>query len=265
VEVHIVRTQEYAGNTWWLFEGWPDAGPVWLRNAADGSVRRYDPETNRETVWADFSRAEGETYETSIGTCNTTAMLSSRHAKHTGPVGEFVEAAIIMYPPGVCRDAGITREVYAAWIGLVQREITTFAGPRTYDLIYARLGGVTVLSEKELAFSVALDAARYRPGAQATARISLRHTQPDPLTVVFSSGQTYDLILRDEAGNEVWRWSQGRVFPQVLRQVEFPSGEKNWMVTFPAPARAGKYTVEAFLATVRPIAYRAGVGFEVTP
>jgi hypothetical protein len=202
-------------------------------------------------------------YETSIDPCNRTAAISAKQTKHQGPVGEFREAAVVMYPPGLCRDAGITHEVYAPWIGLVEREVTTIAGPRTYALIYARLGGVTVLSEKEVAFGVSLDAASYRPGAQATARISLRHSQAEPLRVTFSSGQTYEVVVRDETGAEVWRWSQGRGFTQALRAVEFGAGEKDWMVTFPAPEKPGRYTAEASLATVAPIGYRASVAFEV--
>jgi hypothetical protein len=260
--VEVTRAESVAGNTWYYTEGWPDGAPAWLRTAADGTVWKLDPQSNRESVWAAFARNEGETYDTVIDPCNATAVLRSKSAKHTGPVGEIAAAAVVAYPPGPCADAGITREVYAPWIGLVQREVTTIAGPRTYNLIYARLGGVTVVSGPELAFSVSLDAAKYQPGARASARIALRHTQPEPLRVVFRSGQTFDLVVRDETGTVVWRWSMDKIFTQQIRTVDFPYGEKNWMVDFAVPTRPGKYTAEALLTTLAPAVYQAVVAFE---
>jgi hypothetical protein len=33
----------------------------------------------------------------------------------------------------------------------------------------------------------------------------------------FPSGQTHDVVVLDTTGREVWRWSSGRVFTQVLQ------------------------------------------------
>lgn len=37
------------------------------------------------------------------------------------------------------------------------------------------------------------------------------------LELVFPSGQTHDLVVFDNAGEEVWRWSAGRMFTQALQ------------------------------------------------
>lgn len=37
------------------------------------------------------------------------------------------------------------------------------------------------------------------------------------LELVFPSGQTHDFVVVDAAGEEVWRWSAGRMFTQVLQ------------------------------------------------
>ncbi len=37
------------------------------------------------------------------------------------------------------------------------------------------------------------------------------------LELVFPSGHTHDLIVLDAAGEEIWRWSVGRMFTQALQ------------------------------------------------
>jgi hypothetical protein len=32
----------------------------------------------------------------------------------------------------------------------------------------------------------------------------------------FNTSQRYDFIIEDEEGNEIWRWSEGRMFAQML-------------------------------------------------
>ena len=45
-----------------------------------------------------------------------------------------------------------------------------------------------------------------------------------PVTLEFSSGQTYDFIV-DDGGREVWRWSAGRFFTQALQSITLRAGE----------------------------------------
>jgi len=37
------------------------------------------------------------------------------------------------------------------------------------------------------------------------------------LELVFPNGQTHDLVVVDNAGEEIWRWSAGRMFTQALQ------------------------------------------------
>ena len=47
----------------------------------------------------------------------------------------------------------------------------------------------------------------------------------EPVTLRFTSGQTYDFIIRDSAGQKVWQWSDGKVFTMALQQRELAAGE----------------------------------------
>jgi hypothetical protein len=139
-----------------------------------------------------------------------------------------------------------------------------------YDLSYARIGEVTVVSAPEVTFSLTLDSAVYFSGP-VMARLTLRAVQPSPLSLNFRTSQEFDLVVKNGAGDMVYRWSDGRGFAQVLHSLSLGAGEKNFTVQFPladskgAALPAGVYTAEAWLTTEVPQLYRAQVAFEIRP
>lgn len=53
---------------------------------------------------------------------------------------------------------------------------------------------------------------------------AVTNTSAEPLTLTFPSGQRADIVLSDE-GEEVYRWSEGRVFTQAIEDVTVDAGE----------------------------------------
>ena len=51
----------------------------------------------------------------------------------------------------------------------------------------------------------------------------------------FNNSQRYDFIIEDKEGNEVWRWSEGRMFAQMLGEEIL--GPSNSEVTYTAEYR----------------------------
>ncbi len=277
--IDIPKYDVLGDSAYFLVRGFP-AGDAWLRMGNNGTLFAYDPGQKREKMWAAFATAEGDTYPTEIDPCSKTARIVSRGAKISGPLGDFNSALQIAYPPAGCADAGITEDYYLPYIGLLRRTTTTIAGPKTFNLIYARLGGITVVSEKHVSFTLTLDRAVYvadlmppvdprRAVPQMTARLTLRSTQDDPVPLEFPSGQTYDLAIKNDQGDIVYQWSRGKAFTMVVRSEQFGPGEKNWAIIAPLgtpdnkPFPAGKYTAEAWLTTNPARLYSATVAFEV--
>ncbi|MGH9661981.1 MAG: BsuPI-related putative proteinase inhibitor [Bryobacteraceae bacterium] len=258
--VEIARTAQFQGRQYALLRN-GFGGEDWLRMDDNGTLLRYDPQTQREQTWVAFATPEGGAFETALDPCNQRGVVTAAKAPHTGPVGEFAETFQVRYPSANCADGGLEREVYARWIGLVQRVHITIAGPRVYDLIYARIGGVTVLSERELSFSITLDRSLVEQGALLV-RMTLRHSQPQPLSLLFGSGQTYEIAIRDEKGDIVHRWSDGKGFILIVRNESFPAGERNWVEPLRLSLPPGRYAAEAWLATT-PRQFSASAGFEV--
>jgi hypothetical protein len=235
----------FGGNEYFPVRGLPATPALWLRNTPEGRIMMWDAASSQEKIWLDTSTPVAGESPSSVDPCNPFSRIESREWKYSGPLGEFTNALAVRYSPGSCADAGLDADYFLPWVGLAQRVSQSIAGPRQYDLVYARLGGVTVLSAPETGFGIALTQTR----TSLDARLTLRHTAGDPLNLVFPTSQHFDLALYNENGKLVYQWSEGRGFTQALTTVTV-SGEKFWLVEVPlARIAPGAYAVRAWLTT----------------
>jgi hypothetical protein len=279
VVVEVLREEEVDGRRYVVLRGFGGA-LAWLRQDDEGVIRALDRRSGSEQVWYKFGASEGETYPTALDPCSPVAMIASENASYAGPAGRFSDALRIYYPPALCSDAGLTEEYFLAGAGLLRRTEVTIAGPRSYDLIYARTKKGVILAEPHLAFGVAVDRPVYVvnrmppeiPGEavpRMTVRITLRNTTEEPVRLRFPTSQRYDLEIRDSEGQPVWRWSDGKAFLMVYGEEEFGPGERNYVETVRLagpegqPLPEGRYLLQAWLATETPRGWSASVEFEV--
>jgi hypothetical protein len=264
IEVTDQTVYEPNGRTYFVLNGFTN-GSASVRRTPDNLLVQLDPASGEERVLERFGAAEGATFETALGACETTATLSSLEGTYAGPIGQL-SGLLVMDYTGPCADAGVRTDLFLRDVGLLRRTETSFTGPRVYELIYARIGGVLQVTAPQVSFSLALDRSSYRAGDPLTARLTLRTVGNAPLVLEFSSGQEYDVAFLDDAGKEVYRWSAGRMFPQVLHSITV-NGEKNWVVNIQTPSALapGNYTAQAWLTNTSntPKQYSASVPFAV--
>ena len=276
--LEITKTQLFQGVAYFLLNGFPQQD-YWLREDAKGSVLQYDPSQAMEKLWWAFNSPPGQQYSTDLpGTCCRVAMVASRSAAYKGPLGTFASALQISYP-GVFQ-VGIMQETFLPGIGLALRTQAT-GGPSygSWELIYARVGGVTVDSAPELSFGMALDNSIYTVNMMppvslataaplATARLRLRNTA-QPITLNFPSGQSFDFTITNDKGAIVYRWSDGQAFTMIFRTETFGPGEKDFVIQLrlngsdKAPLPAGKYVAEGWLTTMGAKVFDASAPFQV--
>jgi hypothetical protein len=70
---------------------------------------------------------------------------------------------------------------------------------------------------------------------------------PKNVEVNFPTGQAYDFVVLDSVGREVWRWADGRIFTQSVRNKLLGKGESITLAETWAPAKPGKFTAVAML------------------
>ena len=77
------------------------------------------------------------------------------------------------------------------------------------------------------------------------------NTSDRRVEITFPSGQTYDFVILDSLGREMWHWGSGRMFTQTLRNKVLDGGEtldveETWRASALAP---GRYTARAVLTS----------------
>jgi hypothetical protein len=149
-----------------------------------------------------------------------------------------------------CADAGSETEQYLENIGMLRRVESSIAGPRTYDLIDARVGSISISGTPHSSFQ--LTAAFIGQSLKATLRLTVAGRTGLKLT--YASSQDYDLALRDSNGEVLYRWSAARLFLPVIRE-RLVEGELLHSVEVPIeeisarPLAPGTYTVEAWITS----------------
>jgi hypothetical protein len=85
-----------------------------------------------------------------------------------------------------------------------------------------------------------------------------------PIKLTFNTGQTFDYILKDQAGKTVIHYSQGKSFIQVITEKELVKGAQLTHDIHLKDLEPGEYTLEAWLtAKGMENLYREKVQFKV--
>jgi hypothetical protein len=86
-------------------------------------------------------------------------------------------------------------------------------------------------------------------GRDAQFALTIKNAGNKHAELDFANGQRYDFVVIDSTGREVWQWSSGRMFTQLVQNKQLGSGETMRVSeTWKKPALApGKYTVVATL------------------
>jgi hypothetical protein len=118
----------------------------------------------------------------------------------------------------------------------------------------------------ELDTEIELDKEIY-PASSAstlTARLMIRNSTADPVTLTFPTGQVYDLEIHDDEGNVVYGWSRDKTFTQMVTTLQIQY-EKDYAITAPlAHLKPGRYVAQAWLAVEGPPrAYSGSARFEI--
>lgn len=242
-----VNGQEYS-----VVNGWFGAEETLLRRTESGMLVEYSANEGAERVWVNFSSPVGAIFATSAHPCSTNALIRVR-----GSSGLLHVA----YLGNLCADAGLVADVYAPGVGLFSREETTIAGPRTHQLVYARVDGAVVMNSPEFSFALSLDSPVYERNAPIFVRLTLRNETRAPLPLTFPSSQDFNLEVRNAAGETVYHWAADKLFLAQIREVDI-RGEKNWDETLRLNLAPGRYSIRGSI-TDSAKSFEAVSSFEV--
>ena len=115
----------------------------------------------------------------------------------------------------------------------------------------ATTASITQQADPRPAKEGALSATLYVRSNESPMRLALHvvNTSKKRLELTFPSGQTHDFVILDSVGREVWRWGNGRMFTQSLRNKLLGGGETLELEESVGAMSLtpGRYTVRAML------------------
>jgi hypothetical protein len=219
-----------------------------VRKDERGQLVYYDDEKQTDGLLTFFEPFDNW-WESPQRTCAQWGRTLEKRGIHEGPAGTFPDVLEVQFRTFTCADAGVTLEQFAENIGMVRRVSQSFTGPRTFDLVSARVGNLRLETGPSGKFRITADAT----GDQLSINLSIETR--DPLKLEFSSGQEYDVIVRDDQGRVTWRWSADKFFDQALHE---RTVQGLWMIAVNAPLPPTKgYTVQGWLTTMGEAPYFA--------
>lgn len=78
--------------------------------------------------------------------------------------------------------------------------------------------------------------------------LSVRNNTTKMLEITFPDGQTHDFVVKDFAGKEIWRWSQGRMFTSAMKSETLKGkGETVFEESWNSEGMHGSFTAVAIL------------------
>ena len=237
------------GRVYYSLQGYA-ARNLLVRVNPEGQLVYRDEESEREFLLTPFAAGSREWARVPFRVCEDTEAQAQEGSgglmTAVGPLGGGRE---VRFRSAICRDAGVETEQFAPNIGMVRRVEQSIAGPRVFDLVYARVGKQVIEAEPAGRFTVSVS---HRVGAEF-ADVTMRlETGGEPVNLPFASTQEFEVELKDESGAVRWRYSDGRVFAPVTSE-RLSTG---WSATvrIPVPDFQGRpsvpYTVTAWLKTV---------------
>ena len=106
----------------------------------------------------------------------------------------------------------------------------------------------------------------FEPGEGVVLVVALRNPTQAPIQLSLATAQTHDFRIAAADGREVWRWSDGRRFAQMLTELVLaPGEERRFQETWrpdPAP-EPGRYRAEAWIGARRGGSPAAALDFRV--
>ncbi|WP_435363700.1 BsuPI-related putative proteinase inhibitor [Haloarchaeobius sp. DYHT-AS-18] len=97
-----------------------------------------------------------------------------------------------------------------------------------------------------MSLSGTLEAASTDDGVTFT--FTVENTGSDPVELQFADGQTHDVLVIEDGDTQVWCWSEGQMFMQMLQQETIAPGDHVTYECIWEDPEPGEYVAEAFLS-----------------
>src|SRR5437879_5337275 len=120
--------------------------PLLVRFHEDGDLYYRDEDADRDVLLTSFQIVKEAWFQAPQRACDEEGQVD-----YTDP-----SVVSITYRTLSCADTGDQQEQFGANIGMLQRTVNTFIGPRRYELVSARVGSTSIQADAGAKLSVSV-------------------------------------------------------------------------------------------------------------
>ncbi len=143
--VRVGQPVAIAGHQYYDLIGYTDTDLQVRIEETYGTLVYWDGTRNQEMLLTSFEQFEGGHWLAPFRPCpEQDGQGQLKLGNHDGPAGPIAGVLVIQYRAIGCADVGPLQEQYAEHVGMLRRVVSTIAGPRTFDLVAARVGNITI-------------------------------------------------------------------------------------------------------------------------
>ncbi|HJQ54464.1 MAG TPA: BsuPI-related putative proteinase inhibitor [Gemmatimonadaceae bacterium] len=103
-------------------------------------------------------------------------------------------------------------------------------------------------AEKSAPIVTTFDVTRPKDADKLRFSLNVRNNTGKMLELRFPDGQTHDFVVKDFAGKEIWRWSEGRMFTSAMRSETLKGkGATSFSESWDVKGQHGAFTAVAIL------------------
>ncbi len=228
----IRAVAEWGGRLWVHYTNFAGFGPLWVASSGRGQRVYVLGTDHRIRLFADFDAPVGSVTPLDLEPCNRRSATLAAGETLSVPAGTFADVVRIDFETS-CADAGITSAWFARDVGPIQWTTATIAGPSTYQMIAASIGGIqyprhigVLLLTEFPGPTVWINMMPVSPGSAQSIEVylAIQNNSAEDLTYSFRTGQHFEIELLDAAGQVVSRWSRDKAFTQAFNEVKIAPG-----------------------------------------
>jgi len=263
-----IRAEAAQGGRLWVhYTNFAGLGPLWI-NSSGRSERVYVQGTERRTqLFADFGAPLGTSTPLDLGPCNRGAAILASRDTLTVPAGAFADVVRVDFETS-CADAGVTSAWFAPGVGPIQWTAVTIAGPSTYQMISASIGGIPFPRHSGVALHaefpepivwIDMMPVTPKPARIVNVYLTIQNNTTEELTYSFTTGQHFEIEVVNAAGQVVARWSRDKAFTQAFNDVTIApgagrrfGGSLKLAYDDERPLAQGQYTLRIYLTNENP-------------
>lgn len=254
---------EIGGGVYFSLKGYANQ-TLLVRHNRYGNLVYRDEERDQDVLLTSFEIVPKAWFEAPFRPCRQEGQVGEEPGFYAGYAGPYSRTRQISYRGDGCPDANLESEEYVENIGLVSRTVSTIAGPRTFELVYARVSRATVVDALPHGnFSVGYLKRSAAPVLDVTLRLAVDEDRP--LRLTFPSSAETEVRIADLEGRVLWSSLNGQVYaPQVH---ERSLGYYEWNVPVPMVLPNGerldreKHVIAARLLTSGALQFASAVPY----